>query len=79
MVIININFVELESLMLHAKFNYHRTSGSGKDVFFFIYGRGGNLGHVTWTISINFRSPFPRRIHIKFGFDWPSGFSGEDV
>ena len=34
---------------------------------------------VTWTIYINFRSPFPRRLHIKFGFDWPSGFSGEDV
>ena len=23
------------------------------------------------------RSPYPRRLHIKFGFDWPSGF-GED-
>ena len=40
---------------------------------------GGHLGHVTWTIYINFRSPFPRRLHIKFGFDWPSGFRGEDV
>ena len=28
-VIININFVELESPMLHAKFQDHRTSGSG--------------------------------------------------
>ena len=26
-----INFVELESLMLHAKFQEHRTSGSGED------------------------------------------------
>ena len=25
-----INFVELESLMLHAKFQDHRTSGSGE-------------------------------------------------
>ena len=24
-------------------------------------------------------SPFPRRLHIKFGFDWPSGFGGEDI
>ena len=30
-VIIYINFVELESPMLHAKFQYHRTSGSGED------------------------------------------------
>ena len=45
---------------------------------FTIYGHGGHLGHVTWTIYTNFRSPFPRRLHIKFGFDWPSGFRGED-
>ena len=27
----------------------------------------------------NFCSPFPMRLHIKFGFDWPSGFREEDV
>ena len=27
----------------------------------------------------NFCSPFLRMLHIKFGFDWPSGFRGEDV
>ena len=27
----------------------------------------------------NFGSPFPRRLHIEFGFDWPSGFRGEDL
>ena len=32
-VIININFVELESPMLHAKFQDHRTSVSGKEDF----------------------------------------------
>ena len=32
---------------------------------FFIYGRGGHLGHVTRTIYINFLSPFPRRLHIN--------------
>ena len=31
-----------------------------------MYGCGGHLGHVTWTIYINFRSPFPMRLHIKF-------------
>ena len=68
--------------MLHAEFQDHRTSGSGEEYFFkviTIYGYGGHLDHVTWTIYINFRSPFPRRLHIKFGFDWQSGFRGEDV
>ena len=68
--------------MLHAKFQDHRTSGSREEDFlkvFTIYGRGGHLGHVTWTIYTNLGFPFPRRLHIKFGFDWPSGFGGEDV
>ena len=76
------NFVELESPMLHTKFQDHRTSGSGKERFlkvFTIYRHGGHLGHVTRTIYTNFGSPFPRRLHIKFGFDWPIGFRGEDV
>ena len=33
MVIISIHFVELESLMLYAKFQDHRTSGSGAEDF----------------------------------------------
>ena len=68
--------------MLHTKFRGNWPAGSGeKDFFkvFTIYGHGSHLGHVTWTIYTNFRSPFPRRLHIKFGFDWPSGFGGEDV
>ena len=40
---------------------------------------GGHLGHVTWTIYINFCSPFLRMLHMKFGFDWPSGFRGEEL
>ena len=47
--------------------------------FFTIYGRGGHLGHVAQMPRTNFRSPYPRGLHIKFGFDWPSGFGGEDV
>ena len=67
--------------MLHAKFPDHRTSGSGEEDFkrFLPYGHGGYLGHVTSTIYINFRSLFPRRPYIKFGFNWPRGFSGEVV
>ena len=45
---------------------------------FTIYEHGGHLGHVTWTIYINFCYPFPMRLHMKFGFDWLSGFRGED-
>ena len=67
--------------MLHAKFQNHRTSGTGKGDLkvFTIYGHGGHLGHVTCTIYINFLSHYPRRLHMKFGIDWPSGFRGEYV
>ena len=73
---IYINFVELLSLMLHAKFQNHRPSGSGIKAFA-IYSHGGHLDHVTLTIHINFHSPFLRMLHTKFGFDWSSGFRGE--
>ena len=68
--------------MLHAKCQDHRISGSGEEDFlkvFTIYGHGGHLGHVTCTIYINFLSHFPRRIHMKFGINWPVGFREEDV
>ena len=79
---IYINFVELDCLMFHAKFQNHRPSGSGEKYFltvFAIYSHGGHLGHVTLTIYANFHCPFQTILHIKFGFDWPSGFRGEDV
>ena len=68
--------------MLHTKSQGHRPSGSGEEDFlrvFTIYGRGGHLGHVTRTIWTNFRSRVLRSLHMKFEFDWPSGFRGEDV
>ena len=68
--------------MLHSKFRRNRPVGSGEEDcrrVFTIYGRGGHLGHVTLMPRTNFRSPYPRRLHIKFGFDWPSDFRGEDV
>ena len=70
MVIICTNYDKQESQILHTKFRGHRPAGSGEDFgrVFTIYGRGGHFGHVTWTIHINFRSPFPRRLHLKFGF-----------
>ena len=68
--------------MLHTKFRGNRPAGSGEEDFlmvFTIYGRGGHLGHVTHMPGTKYRSPYPRRLHIKFGFDWQSGFREEDL
>ena len=58
-VMIYINFEELLSLMLHAKFQTHMPSGTGEENFkdFAIYRQSGHLGHVTLTIYINYHSP----------------------
>ena len=36
---------------------------------FAIYSHGGHVGHETGSIYTNFRSPFLRMLHMKFGFD----------
>ena len=67
--------------MLHTKPQSHWPFRSGEKDFwrvFTIYGHGGHLGHVTQTPRINFCSPIPLRLHMKSGFDTPSGF-GEDL
>ena len=65
--------------MLHSKFGENRPAGSGEDFsrVFTIYGRGGHLCHVTQMPPTKYRSPYPRRLHIKFGIDWQSGFGEE--
>ena len=68
--------------MLHTKFRENLPAGSGEEDFLSvctIYGRGGHLGHVTQMPRTNFRSPYPRRLNIKFCFDRASGFEEEDV
>ena len=69
--------------MLHTKSQGNWPSGSGEEdsslKVFTIYGRGGHLGHVTRTISTNFRSRDLRSLHMKFEFNWPSGYRGEGV
>ena len=74
------NYDGPESLMLHTctKFLEIGSPVPEKKIFmvFTIYGHGGHLGHVTWTIYIIFRSPFLWMLHIQFGFDWPSSFRG---
>ena len=61
--------------MLHTKSRGNRFTGSGEDVlrFFTIYGHGGHLCYVT---QMPLTNP-PRRLHIKFGFDWPSSLRGK--
>ena len=61
---------------LHTKFRGNRSTDFGEDDFwrsFTIYWGGSHLGHVTQIPRTNFRSPYPRGLHIKFGFDWPGG------
>ena len=68
--------------MLHIELCENRPSGSAEENFsrvFTIYGHGGHLGHVTQMPRTNFRFPYPKRLHIKFGFDWPSGFGEENL
>ena len=57
------NFVELYCLLLHAKFQNHRPSGSGEERFsmiFAIYSHGGHLGHVTLTIYTKLSFPLSK-------------------
>ena len=67
--------------MLHNKFRGNGSAGSGEEDF-------EGFNHIwTWQPSwscdphaakkISF--PYPRRRHIKFGFDRPNGFCEEDV
>ena len=65
--------------MRHANIQDHRICGSeGEDILFFTKINGCHLGHVTWNIYINFRSPLLRRLHIN-RFDWLSSFIGEVI
>ena len=46
-----------------------------------IHGHGRHLGtcNVTKTVFMNICIPFPKRINIKFGFDWPNSFREKDI
>ena len=44
-----------------------------------LYGHGGHLGHVILTALTKFISSDPSWLHMKFGFNWSSGFTGENV
>ena len=64
--------------MLHTKFRENRPPPVlEKKIFegFLPY-----IGMVAILVmpQTNFRFPYPMRLHIKFGFDRPSGFGEED-
>ena len=66
--------------MLYVKLQDHMNLGSGEKVFlkvFTIYGHCVQIGHVTEIIFITLYPLFSRRLHIKFCFDWLSGFREE--
>ena len=63
-IIIWTNLAVLELPKLYTKFKDHQPFGSREEDLRF-------LPYI--------RSPIPWRHHMKFDFDWPSGFWGEDV
>ena len=75
-VIIYINFVELESLMLHAKFQDHRRR---KRRFWQYIGMAAILAMRPRFFFKKCMFPLPRRFHIEFDFDWPSGLRERNV
>ena len=42
-----------------------------------IYGRRGHFMSCDPDAGNKLLFPYPRRLQIKFGFDWPIGFGGE--
>ena len=63
--------------MLHTKFCGNQPAGSGETDFlrvFTIYGRGGQLCHVTSIMSSDFHFLVPESLHTKYGSDRHSSF-----
>ena len=67
--------------MLHTKFREKRPAGSGEEVFKGFYCIWA--WRPSWSCDLDaankLSSPYPRRLQIKFGFDWPSGFGEEEI
>ena len=66
--------------MLHVRFQDHMTSDSGTDFkgFYHIWARP-----PSWSCGLDhlYQLSFtlPKELHMKFGFDWPSGYGEENV
>ena len=67
--------------MPQAKFQDQMSSDSGEEDFKGFYHIWA--GRPSWSCDLDnlckLWFPFPRRLHIQFDFDWPSGFREEDV
>ena len=59
--------------MLHTKFPGNRPAGSGEEDFLRF------LPYMGMAAILVMDHLYKLSFHIKFGFDWPSGFRGEDV
>ena len=74
--------VVLTYTMLHTKFQGQRSIGSGEEDFLrFLPYMGMAAILVMWPGPFEqiFVSPDPWRLHMKFGYNWPSSFRGEVV
>ena len=78
-VIIWTNLVVREHPMLYTKFQRHRQFASKEEDFNVFYHIWAYRSTVTWDIWTNVCSPISWRLHVKFGFNRPSGFKREDV
>ena len=58
--------------MVHAKFEDHRTSGS-EIQFVNVLAIYAHDNHTRGSYGQD-HAPLPRRLHIKFGFNWSSSF-----
>ena len=73
--------VDLLSLFLCAKIRHRAYLVLRRRFFkgFYIYRHGSHLGQWIKTILAIFRSPAPRRLHMKFEQHWPRGFRAEVI
>ena len=68
--------------MLHTKFQDPRPLGSGEEDFQkFLPYMGAHIWawQPSWSCDLNYLYTLSFPLPIKFGFDWPSGFRGEDL
>ena len=66
--------------MLHIKFQGHRPFGPGEEDIFKVFTIRSYIGMTA--ILVMWPGPFEqtrRRLHMKFDFNRPSGFRGEDI
>ena len=69
--------IGLESPMIYTKIQTSKFLGSGEKDFqwiFSIYVLGSHYGQRTRKILINFHSPKPRGLNMKFGYNQPMAF-----